>query len=113
MSMDRESILVTIRSLADAKIVAILWVALDIVIAFDFPGDDSSILQLRFHSITSLSINMNFGQLVGQPLLWDSTIELTSEGRWNVLLDFGGAPDGRIEFTCCGVSESKGSLIIE
>jgi hypothetical protein len=111
--MDKESITAIFRELGDAKIVAVLWVALDIIIVFDLPGCASSVLQLKFHSVSNLNITMDFRQLVGQPLLWDAELEYVTDSWWNVLLDFGGAPDGFMRFTCCGITEHQPDLNIQ
>lgn len=45
-------------------------------------------------------MNFDYGEYVGQPLLFSSQLQRIANGKWAVQFTFGGAPEGRIEFEC-------------
>lgn len=58
---------------------------------------------LRFEFVTNLRIDMDFGKMAGEALLWDAEAKQISESDWQISLDFGGAPEGSITFACSDI----------
>jgi hypothetical protein len=57
-------------------------------------------LNLTFVWATKLRLDLDFGEMFGEPLLFEASFTPIEAGRWSVRLDFAGAPSGMISLDC-------------
>ena len=55
---------------------------------------------LLFVWVSNLTVEIEFGDYVGAPLLFESMFKELQKHRWSVILNFGAAPEGSISFEC-------------
>ena len=93
------------QGLGDAKVRSLSWTDDDLLLDLALPGLPARNLGLCFRMIARLRMAFDYGEYVGQPLLFSAEAHEIEEGRWKVRFDFGAAPEGSIEFECGEVSE--------
>jgi len=72
------------------------------------PGTATTAVFLLFAYVTSLRLDLDFGEYMGTPLLFGCEVEQLPDERLAVRFDFGAAPDGHISFECNEVRELEG-----
>ncbi len=93
------------QGLGDAKVRSVSWTDDDLLLDLALPGLPVRSLCLCFKLITHLRMDFDYGEYVGQPLLFSGEVQEIENGRWKVRFDFGAAPEGRIEFECDHIAE--------
>jgi hypothetical protein len=87
--------------MADARLTSIEWFGnTGLRLTLTLPGAPERIARLICDFVTELHIKLEFRDLAGAPLTWDTTLAEIPGAGWHVLLDFAGAPLGAIEFDC-------------
>lgn len=91
--------------LGDATLVALVWKDDDLVVTFGLSYGDPwpERLSLRFARVSNLRVDIEFGEYVGSPLLFEAAFTNPSPNRWDVSLDFGAAPEGAITLLCTDI----------
>jgi hypothetical protein len=88
--------------LGDYRLVSLQWSedGSDLSVILAAPGGGKE-LCLRFVWTTGVRVEMDFGEYVGRPLVYESKVRPTEAGQGSqVTIGFGGAPDGAISFIC-------------
>jgi hypothetical protein len=88
------------QGLGDAKVRSISWTDDDLLLNLALPGLPVRNLCLCFKMIAHLKMDFDYGEYVGQPLLFSAEAKEMESGSWAVRFDFGAAPEGKIEFEC-------------
>jgi hypothetical protein len=96
------------RELGDAKVRSIAWTDEDLVIEFSLPGQVTRTRQLSFKWVRHVKINLDYGDYVGQPLLFSVEAKQEENGTSRIRLEFGAAPEGEISFECNEIVEGGG-----
>lgn len=87
--------------IGDARLTAIEWVGdTGLRLTLGLPGTPDRVARLICDFVTELRIDLEFRDLSGSPLTWETTLTEIPGAGWHVLLDFAGAPDGTVEFDC-------------
>ncbi len=61
---------------------------------------DGTFLKITFIWVTSLLIDMNFGEYFGTPLVYSTKFTNIDQKRWHVKIELGVSPEGQISFEC-------------
>jgi hypothetical protein len=85
--------------LGDSRVTALRWVEDDFVVELAVPGNAGP-LKIRFTEISQLQLSLDYGVFSGPPLLFEVSLQPAVESGWQVMFEFGGAPDGCISFEC-------------
>lgn len=93
------------HGLGDARVRLISWTEDDLVLDLVLPSLPVRTLRVCFKMIARLRIDFDYGEYVGQPLLFSAAAQEIETGRWTVRFEFGGAPEGLLEFECREISE--------
>jgi hypothetical protein len=91
--------------LGDARVQSISWTDADLVLDLALPNPVGRHLRLCFEQVSRLRVDLDYGEYVGQPLLFAADAEKIEGSLLKVTLEFGAAPDGRIEFVCNSISD--------
>lgn len=93
-------------NLGDGRLASLLWPTDELlVMEFVYPTTGRCV-RLQFTWVTSLRIQMAFGQYMGRPLLFGAEALPLDRGRWAVEFRFGASPEGFIAFECNEVAAS-------
>jgi hypothetical protein len=76
-----------------------------LIIELSLPGDPPSPRAILFRSVSRVSIDLEYGNYVGQPLIYSASALQGATGRWTVEFTFGVAPQGKIAFECDEIVE--------
>lgn len=98
--------------LGDASLGALVWEGDDLIITLELPYSDPrrECLSLCFAYTSNLRVDIDFRDYVGLPLLFEATFTRQASNRWEVVLNFGAAPEGSITFKCNDIRlETKGA----
>jgi hypothetical protein len=109
MSMIYRSDQVAKFTFHDSRLTSILWSGEDVIFSLtwlpplgldiDCPkGPTPSRLVTRY--TTDLAFDIEFGDLIGAPSIYDLTMEPLPHDRWKVFISFLALPDGFIRFEC-------------
>lgn len=71
------------------------------------PGEPTE-SRLCGRSVTDLVIDLQYGDFVGTPSIYQLNVARLPTGRWKVIVDFIASPDGIISFECDDVSLQLG-----
>jgi hypothetical protein len=88
------------QGLGDCRVCMLGWEGEDVKVILHVPSRHDQECALRFVWTTRLRIDLDFGAYGGAPLLYCAKAVQDENKLWRVELDFGGAPEGRIELTC-------------
>jgi hypothetical protein len=88
-----------LSGLGDARVATLSWIANDLRVDFLLPDRDST-HSLVFRYVTRLKIDLDYGEHIGEPLLFDATVKVLETRQLAVALTFGAAPNGEIVFEC-------------
>jgi hypothetical protein len=87
--------------IGDGRVRAIAWRDEHLLLDLDLPeGSVVSVVRFRFEWVMRLRIELDYGEYGGYPLIFQAVAKPLKHNRWQVLFEFGVAPDGRIEFEC-------------
>lgn len=100
-----DPVLVAWQGLGDARLLAIEWRGLDVLLRFALPSMGGVTQRRSFLLVEAreVAFALNFGLLVGEPLVWEATMKRAESGLVETLVDFAGAPAGEIRCTCARV----------
>src|SRR5262245_54791562 len=90
------------RGLGDARLESIAWTNGDVELELALPHGPPwpPRIRLQFEFVTNLRIGIDYGSFSGAPLLFDAEFTRLDPNEWQVRIEFGGAPDGKIVFQC-------------
>lgn len=88
------------RGLGDARVRSLAWIDNDLCVELAVPNVEEKNLQLIFSRVSHCRMDIDFGEYVGQPLVFSADAHEIESGAWKIRFDFGVAPDGFIEFLC-------------
>ena len=92
--------------LGDASITGILWGDTGRDLTIRMRLSDSSSADLACSWFINLRIDLNFKNLT-QSLTRDVVFSRNDNGTWHIVFDFGGTPDGILEFDCNDIDFEK------
>ena len=95
------------QGLGDAKVRSVFWTDEDLLLDLVLPGLPARNLSLCFRMVSRVKIDFDYGEYVGQPLLFSAEVMEIENGRWKVRFNFGAAPEGKIEFECNEISDTE------
>jgi hypothetical protein len=91
--------------LGDARVQSISWTDADLVLDLALPNPVGRRLRLCFEQVSRLRVDLDYGEYVGQPLLFAADAERLESRLLKVTFEFGAVPDGRVEFVCNSIYE--------
>jgi hypothetical protein len=93
-------------NLGDATVTGILWgnTGRDLTIRMSLGDGSSATLDCSWFN--NLKIDLDFKDL-SQSLTWDVVFTKNNKGMWHIAFDFGGTPEGLLEFDCNDVDFQK------
>lgn len=99
---DMENLLNNIikHGLGDAQISGFGWTESGEDLWIQFILSDNTIIKLLFVWVTNLSINLDFKDYFGMPLILDTTFKHIENKFWGININFDAAPEGKIKFEC-------------
>lgn len=90
------------EGLGDSRIRSVSWRGNDFVVELALPPGhaEEPSLFLRGQEASKVKIDLDFGNYVGSPLLFEAKAEPIGTMGWLIRFEFGAAPDGEISFWC-------------
>jgi hypothetical protein len=103
-NMDKSATELIKSGLGDFSLQKLRWLndGNDFLVELQSPNKLEKI-SLHFVWVTTLTIDISFSRYLGEPMLFQSSLEEISPTELKVSFDFGGAPDGYIGFNCSDV----------
>lgn len=92
--------------LSDFRLTGLQWVnkGEDLVLTLREPGRNSAgDTSLSFRWVTDLRVDLDFGEYLGAPLIFNAIFKSNSTKTWSCELTFGAAPNGAIRFQCSDI----------
>ena len=100
-----DPVLVAWQGLGDARLLAIEWRGQDLLLRFGSPSIGGVMERRPFLLVEAREVEfaLSFGSLIGEPLVWEATMQRAESGLVDTVVDFAGAPAGQIRCTCARV----------
>jgi len=94
--------------IGDARVRSISWREDDLVIELVLPPGrpETPSLILCCRNACNVRIDMDFGEYIGSPLLFDTEVEPIDNRGWAIRFEFGNAPEGEISLQCTEVVQA-------
>jgi len=87
--------------LGDYRLLTMAWVNNgENLVVFLSKVNTDWVLKIIFVWATQVRLDLDFGEMFGEPLLFEASFTLVEAGRWSVRLDFAGAPAGLLTLAC-------------
>lgn len=92
------------KGLSDSELKGFGWSKNGEDLWLKFSLADDTTVTILFTWVTSLLINVDFGNYFGMPLVFESHFNTMDDMSWEVEIIFGAAPEGKIKFNCNNIT---------